>query len=163
MIQGNLQRLDECPACGMKAAGESDRCIFCGNSLLLETVSTWRKVYHPYSYADAMLARATLQAHGLNTRHLHSNTERILWSNSGGVIEVAEGEHLYAQEVLRQLRGVRTDTEFLEWQELRDRRARRRRALIGAVATAALTAAAVWGLMLNERLPSARAAEQSPR
>ena len=159
--------MHDCPACGMDATGDSDRCIYCGNSLLLETVSTWRKVYHPYSYADAMLAHATLQAHGLTARHLHSNMERILYSNAGGVIEVAEGEHLFAQEVLRQLRGVRTDTEFLEWQEHKDRKARRRRARLGVVATAtataALAAAAVLGLLLESRLPTGPEAEQAPR
>ncbi|MBZ0135058.1 MAG: hypothetical protein K8I27_01640 [Planctomycetes bacterium] len=137
----------------MPASGEGDRCIICGNSLLLETVSNWRKVYHPYSYADAMLAHATLQAHGLTARHLHSNMERVLCSNAGGVIVVAEGEHLFAQEVLRQLRGVRTDTEYMEWQECKQRKARRRRIIMGAVAaTAALGAAAVLGLILDGRL-----------
>lgn len=159
--------MHECPACAMPATGDGDRCIFCGNSLLLETVSTWRKVYHPYSYADAMLAHATLQAHGLTARHQHSNMERVLNSNAGGVIEVAEGDHLYAQEVLRQLRGVRTDTEYLEWQEWRDRKIRRRRALIGAfataTATAALAAAAVWGLILEQRAPVEAESEQAPR
>lgn len=151
----------------MAAAGEGDRCIFCGNSLLLETVSTWRKVYHPYSYADAMLAHAALQAHGLIARHEHSNMERVLNSNAGGVIEVAEGDHLYAQEVLRQLRGVRMDTEYREWQEFRDRKARRKRALIGVVATAtataAIAAAAVWGLILEQRQTVKSDSEQAPR
>ena len=149
----------------MSAAGDGDRCIFCGNSLLIETVSNWRKVYQPYSYADAMLANATLQAHGLTTRHQQSNMERILHCNAGGIIEVAEDEHLYAQEVLRQLRGVRTDTEYLEWQEMKDRKARRKRALLVAVATAtaALAAAATLGLIMNHRLPTVAKAEQATR
>ena len=71
----------------------------------------------------------------------------------GSVIEVAEGQHLFAQEVLRQLRGVRTDTEYLEWHELKHRK--RRRTLITAVAavtaTAALAGSLILGLLASER------------
>jgi hypothetical protein len=150
----------------MAATGDWERCIFCGATLMLETVSHWRSVYHPYSYADALLAQATLQAHGLHARHQHSNLERILMGKGGGVIEVAEGDHLFAQEVLRQLRGVRTDTEYREWQEYRHRRPGFRRALLTAVvaatATAALGAAAVWALIPDGK-PGARQTERAQR
>ena len=149
----------------MQAAGDGDNCIFCGASLLLRPVSSWRSVYHPYSYADALLASATLQAHGLTARLKHSNLERVLLGHVGSVVEVAEGEHLFAQEVLRQVRGVRTDTEYLEWQQLKHAARRRRRALIGAVAaataSAAIAAGVVWNWVTDENTRSEAAQERT--
>jgi hypothetical protein len=135
------QRATHCDACGKPAAGDGDRCIFCGRGLLSLRVAGWRSVYHPYSYSDALLANATLQAHGVNARVQH---ERLLTRQ---VVEVAEGEHLFAQEVLRQLRGVRTDTEYREWTELKQRGARRRLlacAMAAAAATVAIAGLIAW-------------------
>jgi hypothetical protein len=146
MPYGIRQRASECRACGQAAAGDGDRCIFCGSSLLQEFVSSWRSVYHAYSYADGLLANATLMAHGVNVRLKH---ERPLMGHVGSVVEVAEGEHLFAQEVLRQLRGVRTDTEYREWHELKNRRLKRKLmlcAMAAATATAAVIALGVEGL-----------------
>ena len=164
MLEGIRQRASQCYASGQPAAGEGERCIFCGAALMLETVAHWRSVYHPYSYADALLANATLQAHGLTARLRHSNVERVLMGHVGSVVEVAEGDHLFAQEVLRQLRGVRTDTEYLEWQELKRRKGRNRRLLVSAVAAAtaaaAIAGAMLWGLYTDVALRSEQAEEQ---
>jgi hypothetical protein len=157
MTHGNRQRSNQCHACGQAAAGDGDRCIFCGGSLVRQFVSSWRSVYHPYSYADALLANATLQAHGLNARLKH---ERPLMGHVGSVVEVAEGEHLFAQEVLRQLRGVRTDTEYREWHELKQQRMKRKLmlcAMAAATATAAVIALGLEGLRRTEQ-PAAEAA-----
>lgn len=109
----------------------------------------WRAVYHPYSYADAMLATSALQSHGFNARMSLQSAERTLTGVARGVVQVADGEHLRAQEVLRQLRGVRTDTEFVEWQELKHRRRLRRGLLIGALAALA-TAAGIGAALIVE-------------
>ena len=153
MHEHSPQRLTHCSNCSRPAAGEGDHCIFCGTSLLRETVRDWRSVYHPYSYPDALLAHSALLAHGVTTRLKHSNMERVLLGHIGAVIQVAEGDHLYAQEVVRKLRGVRTDTEYLEWQELKRRKALHRKLLIGAVAAAAaaLAATLTWGLTAEAR------------
>ena len=67
-------------------------------------------------------------------------------------------------EVLRQLRGVRTDTEYLEWQELKRRKGRNRRLLVSAVAAAtaaaAIAGAMLWGLYTDVALRSEQAEEQ---
>lgn len=156
MLDGIQQRASQCFACGKPAAGEGPRCIFCGASLLVETVSHWRSVYHPRSQGDALLADATLKAHGLVARLRQSNIERVLLGHVGCVIEVAEGDHLIAQEVLRQLRGIRTDTEFLEWQHLKSQKGRGRRILIGLLAVATATAAMAVGILwkLSEEVPA---------
>lgn len=165
MLEGIRRRREQCPACGKPAAGDGDCCIFCGAGLLLLPVNGWRSVYHPYSYADALLASATLQAHGLTARLKHSNVERALLGHVGSVVEVAEGDHLFAQELLRQLRGVRTDTEYLEWQQLKHAARRRRRVLIGAVAAATASAAiavgVVWNWVTEENSRSEAAQERS--
>lgn len=166
MSQGTNERASHCHACGKPAAGDGERCIFCGAGLMRVAVSSWRGVYHPYSYADALLASATLQAHGLTARLRHGSIERVLLGNVGGVVEVAEGEHLMAQEVLRQLRGVRTDTEYLEWQALKQRPRRRQRLLLGALAAAAATAVAAglfWGLSDDAHSRFEPAREQARR
>lgn len=141
MPDANRQRAAQCTACGKPAAGDGDNCIFCGRGLLSSRVAGWRSVYHPYSYCDALLANATLQAHGVNVRVQH---ERLLTRH---VVEVAEGEHLFAQEVLRQLRGVRTDTEYREWHELKQRGTRRILllcAVVAATATVAIAGLIAW-------------------
>jgi hypothetical protein len=66
-------------------------------------------------------------------------------------VQVADGEHLVAQEVLRLVRGVRTDTEYLEWQHLKHRRHMRKGLLIGALA--ALATAVAFGLALLAAAP----------
>ena len=166
MFEGNAQRRNSCRDCSKPAAGDGEHCIFCGASLMLQQVHCWRSVYHPYSYADALLCNATLQAHGVTVRLKHSNVERVFLGHVGSVVEVAEGEHLYAQEVLRQLRGVRTDTEYLEWQELKYR-ARRRRVLAGTVAaataTAALAASLLLGLLTDSSVRAEAAEEHASR
>jgi hypothetical protein len=162
MLQPHRQRLEQCPACANPAAGDGDRCIFCGAGLVSSSVAAWRGVYHPYSYADGLLANATLLAHGVTTRLKQGTLERVLLGNMGTVVEVAEGEHLYAQEVLRQLRGVRTDTEFREWQDLKQRNLRRRiimGTVAAATATAALAGMVLWGMsseLPGRVLPSER-------
>jgi hypothetical protein len=166
MIDGNAERRSNCKDCGRPAAGEGENCIFCGATLMLRPVHCWRSVYHPYSYADGLLCNATLQAHGVTVRLKHSNIERVFMGHIGSVVEVAEGQHLYAQEVLRQLRGVRTDTEYLEWQELKHRTCRRR-ALFGTVAaataTAALAASLLLGLLGDDRLAAQTSKEHASR
>jgi len=158
-----LQRQDRCSACGQPAAGDGDRCIFCGAGLLSTVVPLWRSVYHPYSYADGLLANAALLAHGVTTRLKHGSLDRVLSSNLTTVVEVAEGEHLFAQEVLRQLRGVRTDTEYREWQQIKQR-ARHRRLIAGAFAAAtagaALAGLVLWGIQA-ERVRENSASERA--
>ncbi|MBE7492086.1 MAG: hypothetical protein HS108_10075 [Planctomycetes bacterium] len=144
-MRDTFRRLDVCPACGKPAAGEGDQCIFCGAGLLTKAVG-WRAVYHAYSYADAMLATSALQSHGLSARMTCNLGERALTGASHGVVQVADGDHIAAREVLRQLRGVRTDTEYLEWQELKHRRHVKRGLLLGTLA--ALAAAAGFGAVL---------------
>jgi hypothetical protein len=129
----------------MAAAGDGERCIFCGAGLLLESVSEWRAVYHPHSYADAMLATAALRANGVTTRLQQCNATRVLFGQGGGIVQVAADEHAVAREVLRQVRGVRTDTEYLEWQALKHRPQRIGLVLVAVAAGAALAA----GMLLH--------------
>lgn len=138
-MQPRLTRLEHCPACAKPSAGEWERCIFCGHSLLSGGIEQWRTVYHPYSYADAMLASAALRANGVTVRVETGN----LLMRHGGVVQVAADEHPIAREVLRRVRGVRTDTEYLEWQQLKRRRGARSRLLIGAIAAGTAIAAGV--------------------
>lgn len=145
MIPGTPQRLEHCPACRKPAAGEGDHCIFCGTGLLSVRVG-WRAVYHAYSYVDACLATSVLQSHGLTARMTCNGAERALTGGGHGIVQVADGDHWAAQEVLRQVRGVRTDTEYLEWQQIKHRRHVRQGLLIGALA--ALATAASFGLAL---------------
>ncbi len=42
----------------------------------------------------------------------------MLHGHANVVVEEADGDHWLAQECLRHVCGVRTDTEYLEWQEL---------------------------------------------
>jgi hypothetical protein len=149
-MRGTVQRLDACTKCHKPAAGDGDQCIFCGASLLSRQVG-WRAVYHAYSYADAWLATSVLQSHGFTTRMSCNMAERALTGSSPGVVQVADGDHLVAQEVLRLVRGVRTDTEYLEWQHLKHRRHMRKGLLIGALA--AIAAAAGVGLALLAAVP----------
>ncbi|MBX3474622.1 MAG: hypothetical protein KF754_09590 [Planctomycetes bacterium] len=160
MLHGTTHRLQTCPACGKPAAGDGDHCIFCGANLLAGVVG-WRSVYHPYSYADAMLATSALQSHGFNARVSVGLSERWLTGNARGVVQVADGEHLHAQEVLRQLRGVRTDTEFREWHEIKHRRTLRRGLMIGTLA--ALATAAGVAAMLMQAPATEEAATESRR
>jgi hypothetical protein len=98
----------------------------------MAVVAAWRPVYHAYSYADALLATATLRSHGLEAHVLGHGAERALgWAH--GIVQVAAGQHLHAQEVLRQVRGVRTDTEYLEWHALKQRRTLRRGIVVAAL------------------------------
>jgi hypothetical protein len=147
MSANRLQRLDHCPSCGIAAAGDGTRCIFCGVTLRLETVNEWRAVYHPHSYADAMLATAALRANGVTTRLEQCNLERVLLGRAGGVVHVAADEHAVAREVLRLVRGVRTDPEFLEWQALKRRPPRLGLALMVLVAGTALAAGVLLHLL----------------
>lgn len=158
-----FQRLEYCPACSRQAAGTWGRCIFCGHSLLLETVSEWRAVYHPYSYADAMLATGALRANGVTARLQQCNLERVLLGRQGGVVQVAADEHVVAREVLRRLRGVRTDTEYLEWQALKGRRTLRARLLIGALAAGTALAAGAMLALFSGGIEAEAASTQSAR
>lgn len=154
-------RHEYCPACRKPAAGDGEHCIFCGAGLLTLPVNQWRAVYHAYSYADALLATSALKSHGLTARLSCAGAERALTGNANGVVQVASGEHLRAQEVLRQIRGVRTDTEYLEWQALKGRAAMRRGILIGAIA--ALAAAAGVAVSLVAQAPDRPASARSDR
>lgn len=111
----------------------------------------WRNVYHATNSVDAWLAKSALESHGVCARIRDEHAARLmLHGHSNTVVEAAEGDHLLAQEVLRQVRGVRTDTEFLEWQELTRRRSPQRKILLGAMSLLAAAAAAlVTGSMLN--------------
>lgn len=132
----------DCPKCRKPAAGDGDNCIFCGNSLQCQPILAWRSVYHAYSYADAILATSALQSHGLAARLSVQGAERALMGASHGIVMVADGQHLRAQELLRQLRGVRTDTEYLEWQAIKGRQRLRKRVLASALAALAVAMAA---------------------
>ncbi len=77
--------------------------------------------------------------------------ERVLMGSAHGVVQVAQGDHLRAQEVLRQIRGVRTDTEYLEWQAIKHGRKVKRGLLIGAIA--ALAAASSMAVALLSTAP----------
>lgn len=157
-MQGTFQRLDHCPACRKPAAGEGERCIFCGTSLLTRHVG-WRAVYHAYSYADAWLATSVLQSHGLAARMTSSGAARALTGAGQSIVQVADGDHWAAQEVLRQVRGVRTDTEYLEWQQLKHSRQMRKGLLIGALAAFAAAAGLGAALIANAPEPEPAATE----
>jgi len=109
----------------------------------------WRNVYHASNSVDAWLAKSALELHGVCVRIRDEHASRMmLHGHSRVVVEAAEGDHLLAQEVLRQVRGVRTDTEFLEWQEIKRRRSPVRRMVMGALtAIAAATAIAAGTLV----------------
>lgn len=162
MPNGKITRRGACPACNQPAAGDGSRCIFCGGSLMAETISHWRSVYHSYSYADGHLAVTALRAHGINARVQQGSLERVIMGNTGTVVQVAEGEHFQACALLRNLRGVRTDTEHQEWLALKARRQTRRAVLVGAVA-AALAAALGFGVISAARLFEAGADKQVSR
>ena len=74
-------------------------------------------------------------------------------------------EHLAAQEVLRKLRGVRTDTEYLEWQELKRRRGSTRRMIFAAMAavtaSVAIAAGLIWVLNGENRFRTATLEKQA--
>jgi hypothetical protein len=154
-------RLEHCSECGIAAAGDGPRCIFCGAGLMLEPVKQWRALYHPYSYADALLATAALKANGVTARLQQWDAERMLLGR-GGVVQVAADEHMVAREVLRKLRGVRTDTEYLEWQALRAK-PMRLGLLIGALAAGAVIAAGIIFHLLSEAAPAQPVQRQSAR
>ncbi|MBK9975779.1 MAG: hypothetical protein IPP14_13495 [Planctomycetes bacterium] len=111
----------------------------------------WRAVYHAYSYADGLLATSALRSYGLVARMACQGAERVLMGSAHGVVQVAQGDHLLAQEVLRQIRGVRTDTEYLEWQAIKHGRKVKRGLLIGAIA--ALAAASSMAVALLSTAP----------
>ncbi len=104
----------------------------------------WRNVYHAYNNIDALLAKSALESHGVTVRIRDENASRMmLHGHAAAVVQAAEGQHLRAQEVLRQIRGVRTDTEFLEWQSVKHRHSLARKIALGtAAALAALVACA---------------------
>lgn len=109
----------------------------------------WRNVYHAYNSVDALLAKSVLESHGVTVRIRDENASRMMLHGHGAaVVEAAEGEHLHAQEVLRQVRGVRTDTEFLEWQSLKHRVGLGRKLALGAVTALAALAACAAGAWL---------------
>ena len=156
------QRSSHCPACGMAAAGDGPACIFCGAGLITQCVREWRAVYHPHSYADAMLATAALQANGVTTRLQQCNLSRVLFGQAGGVVQVAADEHPLAREVLRQVRGVRTDTEYLEWQAIK-RRAGRNAPIVAALAAGAVLAAGILFHFVREGVAEPAPSRQAGR
>lgn len=151
-----------CPKCSREGSGEGDRCIFCWASLASNPVR-WRNVYHAVNSIDAWLAKSALESHGVCVRIKDEHAARMmLHGHANVVVEAAEGDHWLAQEVLRQVRGVRTDTEYLEWQELKRRRSPARKLLIGAIAVAVAAAAAVvTGTVLTHTTPNNRPVKQS--
>ena len=151
-----------CPKCARESSGESERCIFCWASLSPRPVR-WRNVYHAVNSIDAWLAKSALESHGVCVRIKDEHASRMmLHGHANMVVEAAEGDHWLAQEVLRQVRGVRTDTEYLEWQELKRRRSPLRKLFIGALAVVAAAAAAtVTGTLLTHTSPGSRPAKQS--
>jgi len=160
MDTGRATRLPDCPACGRPAAVEGQSCIFCGTTLVVRAVAAWRPVYHAYSYTDGWLATTALISHGLTARMSGQSADRALTGAQHGVVQVADGQHLEAQEVLRLIRGVRTDTEYVEWQALKHRRRVRRGLIVGVLA--ALAAAVAFMALLadapRKTHPSARRA-----
>lgn len=151
-----------CPRCKRESSGESERCIFCWAPLASKPMR-WRNVYHAVNSVDAWLAKSALESHGVCVRIKDEHAARMmLHGHANVVVEAAEGDHWLAQEVLRQVRGVRTDTEYLEWQELKRRRSPARKLLIGALAMlAAAAAATITGTLLTHGSPNARPVRQS--
>lgn len=140
-----------CPRCRRLCESGSERCIHCWAALSNRPVR-WRHVYHAVNHVDAWLAKNTLELHGVAARIRDEHATRMMLHGHGNaVVEAAESDHWLAREVLRQVRGVRTDTEFLEWQELKQRKPARR-ILLGALALLAAAAAAVGGSMLASAL-----------
>ncbi|KAA0210982.1 hypothetical protein EDM80_12820 [bacterium] len=136
-----------CPRCRKLCDAGGEFCIHCWAALSTAPVR-WRHVYHAVNHVDAWLAKNTLELHGVAARIRDEHATRMMLHGHGNaVVEAAESDHLLAREVLRQVRGVRTDTEFLEWQELKHRRPARK-ILLGALALLAAAAAAVGGSML---------------
>lgn len=80
-----------------------------------------------------------------------------------GVVQVAQGDHLRAQEVLRQIRGVRTDTEYLEWQAIKHSRRVKRGLLIGAIAALAAAASITAALLSTDLERPEKRAQQTRR
>jgi len=151
-----------CPKCLRESSGASDRCIFCW-AQLNPVPLRWRNVYHAVNSVDAWLAKSALESHGVCVRIKDEHAARMmLHGHANVVVEAAEGDHWLAQEVLRQVRGVRTDTEYLEWQELKRRRSPQRKLLMGALAMLAATAAAVVTGSIVTHLVHGRPAQQTP-
>lgn len=151
-----------CPKCARESSSDGERCIFCWAALDAKPVR-WRNVYHAVNSVDAWLAKSALESHGVCVRIKDEHAARMmLHGHSNVVVEAAEGDHWLAQEVLRQVRGVRTDTEYLEWQELKRRRSPARKLFIGAVAVVVAAAAAViTGTVLTHSAPSSRPVKQT--
>lgn len=110
-----------CPSCN-KPVTSAERCIFCGSSLRFSLApARWKTVYHAYNSTDAQLARATLASHGLTVRIRDENgSVGMVLGHGATVIEALEDETHRARQVLREVRGIRTDTEYLEWQALKN-------------------------------------------
>ena len=124
----------------------------------------WRNVYHAANSVDAWLAKSALESHGVCVRIRDEHTTRMmLHGHANTVVEAAEGDHWLAQEVLRQVRGVRTDTEFLEWQELKRRHSPQRKFLIGAMTVLAAAAAAVVTSSIITHLAHTKPAQYSAK
>jgi hypothetical protein len=146
-----------CPRCRRETSGDGERCIFCWASLTSKPMR-WRNVYHAVNSIDAWLAKSALESHGVCVRIKDEHASRMmLHGHTNMVVEAAEGDHWLAQEVLRQVRGVRTDTEYLEWQELKRRRSPLRKLVIGALAVVAAAAAAtLTGTLLTHTTPGSK-------
>ena len=150
-----------CHRCSRESSGGSERCIFCWAPLTSRPVR-WRNVYHAVNSIDAWLAKSALESHGVCVRIKDEHASRMmLHGHTNMVVEAAEGDHWLAQEVLRQVRGVRTDTEYLEWQELKRRRSPQRRLLMGAMAVLAAAAAAVVTGSIVTHLVHGRPSQQT--
>ncbi len=148
-MEPELTRAEDCPKCEQPAAGESQRCIFCGHSLMLETIRSWRTVYTPSSYADAMLASTALESHGL-VCHVQQCSIQRLFAKAPTSVMVAKADYMQAQEVVRQVRGVRTDTEYLEWQEIKRRREGKKRLWVALIAAAAVSTGLIVAMIKSQ-------------
>lgn len=138
-----------CPRCGRGTSSGPDHCIFCWREFRPPSLVRWRNVYHAYSPVDALLAKSALESHGVTARIRDENASRMMLHGHGlAVVQAAEGEHLRAQEVLRQIRGVRTDTEFLEWQAIKHGVGLGRKIVLGTLAALAALAACAAGAWL---------------
>lgn len=110
-----------CPACSRLSECGSERCIFCWAPLESRLVR-WRNVYHASNSVDAWLAKSALELHGVCVRIRDEHASRMmLHGHSRVVVEAAEGDRLLRKRFCEGGRGVRTDTEFLEWQEIKRR------------------------------------------
>ncbi|MCC6572407.1 MAG: hypothetical protein IT462_01335 [Planctomycetes bacterium] len=163
-MEQRFTKPDFCPGCGRDTSSSDAHCIFCWQEFRAPELVRWRNVYHAYNNVDALLAKSALESHGVTVRIRDENASRMMLHGHGmAVVQAVEGEHLQAQEVLRQIRGVRTDTEFVEWQSVKHRLGLGRMIALGTLTALAALAACAAGAWLSGAFESDAPSERPAR